>query len=178
MEIYNIITDRLIIIPMTYSMVCSVISGNYNTLEKFGVKLNGKWPLQDTIDILCFIKDNMDKNDEINGFDVWMVVKKEDMTIIGDAGFKGEPDEKGEIEIGFGLIEEEHRKGYGYEVANSLMEWASQNNAVKVIKADCLIDNVGSISILKKCEMREINRDSELIYWEKKISNAYTSNAN
>jgi len=43
------------------------------------------------------------------------------MTAIGDAGFKGGPDETGAIEIGFGLDEEEQRKGYGYEAANALM---------------------------------------------------------
>ncbi len=165
MEIHNIITDRLVIIPMTYSMVGSVIRGHYSVMEKLGIHLNGKWPLQDTLDILYFINDNMDKNDQISGFDVWMIVKKDDMTIIGDAGFKGEPDEKGEIEIGFGLVEDERRKGYAYEAVNALIEWASQNSAVRVIKADCLIDNIGSINILKKCEMREINRDNELIYW-------------
>ncbi len=169
MVAHNIVTDRLIIIPMTYSMVCTVLSGNNEEYEKLGVNFNGKWPLQDTFDILHFIKDKMNKNDYIDGFDVWMVVKKEDMTVIGDAGFKGEPNENGEIEIGFGLIEEEQQKGYGYEVASSLIEWASQKNIIKAIKADCLIDNIASIKLLKKCGMREIERDNELIYWEKRI---------
>jgi RimJ/RimL family protein N-acetyltransferase len=169
MGINNIITDRLIIIPMTYSIVSSILSGNNKEIEKLGVNLNGKWPLQDTLDILLFTKDNMKKNDEVSGFEVWMVVKKEDMTVIGDAGFKGEPDENGEIEIGFGLIKEEQRKGYGYEVASSLIKWASQKDIVKDIKADCLIDNIGSIKILKKCGMCEIKRDNELIYWKKNV---------
>lgn len=109
------------------------------------------------------------KKNETDGFYVWMIVKKEDMTVIGDAGFKGAPNENGEIEIGFGFIKEEQQKGYGYEAASSLIEWASQKNKVKVIKADCLIDNIGSIKLLKKCGMIEINRDSELIYWENRV---------
>ncbi len=169
MEAPKIITDRLIIIPMTYSMICAVLSGTHKELEQLDIHLSGKWPLQDTLDILNFISNNMNKDDRISGFGVWMVVKKENMTVIGDAGFKGEPDENGEIEIGFGLIEEEHRKGYGYEVASSLIEWVSRNKAVKVIKADCLINNTGSITILKKCGMREVNRDGEFIYWEKEV---------
>ncbi len=166
--LHSIATDRLIIIPMTYSMVCTVLSGRTEEYEKLGVKFNGKWPLQDTLDILHFIKDKMKKND-VEGFDVWMVVKKEGMTVIGDAGFKGAPNDNGEIEIGFGLIKEEQQKGYGYEVASSLIKWASQINTVKVIKADCLIDNIGSIKLLKKCGMNEIQRDNEFIYWEKRI---------
>ncbi len=165
----NIVTDRLIIIPMTYSMVCAVLGGDNKKFMESGVNFNGKWPLKDTLDILNFIKDGMNKNDEIDGFDVWMIVKRENMTVIGDAGFKGAPNENGEIEIGFGLIEEEQNRGYGYETASALINWALQQNGVSVIKADCLIDNSASINLLKKCGMREIGRDAELIYWEKKI---------
>lgn len=169
MKIDNIVTDRLTIVPMTYSLVDSVLSGKNDELLKFGIHPNGKWPLQDTLDMLNYVVNTMDKNDVVSGYDVWIVVKNEDMTIIGDAGFKGAPDENGEIEIGFGLIEDEHRKGYGYEVASALIQWASQNNKVKAIKADCLIDNMGSISLLKKCGMNEVSRDNEMIYWEKRI---------
>jgi len=169
----NIITERLLIVPMTYSMVNCIlkgtINGKYSILEELGFYTDRMWPRQDTLDILNFIVDSMDKNDAVSGFDAWMVVKKEDMTIIGDAGFRGEPNEKGEIEIGFGLIEEEHRKGYGYETAMALIEWAAQINDVKVIKADCLIDNKGSIRILEKCNMQEVSRDKEFIYWEKVV---------
>lgn len=165
----NIETNRLIIIPITYSIACSILKGDNKVFERLGINTNGKWPVQDTLDILNFLKDTLSLNDDANGFGVWMVVKKEDMIVIGDAGFKGEPDENGEVEIGFGIIEEEQRKGYGYEVASALINWASQNGNVKVIKADCLIDNIPSINLLRKCGMCETYRDSELIYWEKKV---------
>jgi len=150
-------------------MVNSILVGDNSIFEKLGINLNGKWPLTDTMDILNFIKDTMNKNDDVSGFDVWMVVKKENMTVIGDAGFKGEPNDSGEIEIGFGLIDEEQKKGYGYEVASSLIEWASQIDKVKVIKAECLIDNIGSFKLLEKCGMIETKRDNEFIYWEKRV---------
>ncbi len=167
--IQRLVTERLIIIPMTHSMICSVLSGNNDMYMNMGINNNGKWPLPDTMDILHFIKDNMNKNDVVSGFDVWMVVKKDGMTVIGDAGFKGEPNEAGEIEIGFGLIPEEQQKGYGYELACALMDWAAQQAEVKIIKADCLLDNIGSKKLLQKCGMSEVSRDSELIYWEKRI---------
>ncbi|WP_150275456.1 GNAT family N-acetyltransferase [Paenibacillus tepidiphilus] len=170
MGVTNIETDRLLIIPITYSMANSILHSDYKAFDNMGVHLSGKWPKQDTLDILHFIKDTLSKDDEVDGFGVWMIVKKEDMTAIGDAGFKGGPDENGAIEIGFGLVEEEQRKGYGYEAASSLLEWGSQIAGVKVIKADCLIDNAGSIHLLKKCGMRETGRDLELIYWEKNVS--------
>ena len=167
--IQQLITERLIIIPMTHSMIRSVLNSDNDMYDNLGIISNGKWPLPDTMDILHFIKDNMNKNDEVSGFDVWMIVKKDGMNVIGDAGFKGEPNEAGEIEIGFGLIPEEHQKGYGYELASALMDWAAQQSEVKVIKAECLLDNTGSIKLLQKCGMSEVSRDSELIYWEKSL---------
>jgi len=168
-SIQQIVTDRLIIIPMNYSIVCSVLNGDHIETDKLGIQVSAKWPLPDTIDILNSIKDTMPKNNDITGFDVWMAVKKTDMVFVGDAGFKGEPDVDGRIEIGYGIIEEEQRKGYGYEIASSLMSWASKQSNVKTIAADCLLDNIGSIKILEKCGMNEIRRDHELIYWEKMI---------
>jgi RimJ/RimL family protein N-acetyltransferase len=163
-------TDRLHIIPITYSLAHSLFNRDYTAFDAIGVHLSGQWPTQDTLDILHFIKDTLDENDEVDGFGVWMIVKKEDMTAIGDAGFKGGPDEAGAIEIGFGLIEAEQKKGYGYEAAKALMQWAAQLADVKMIKADCLLDNVASIHLLTKCGMHETGRDQELIYWEKAVS--------
>jgi RimJ/RimL family protein N-acetyltransferase len=166
MVVSNVSTERLILIPMNYSLLCSVLENRDEELDALGIKRDMAWPGQDTMDILSFLKENLKNTDEVSGFDVWMIVKKEDQTIIGDAGFKGLPDEQGNIEIGFGLVEKEQRKGYGYETANALIDWAFTQKGVKKIKADCLIDNYGSIRVLQKCKMHEIGRDNELIYWE------------
>lgn len=166
MEVTRIESDRLLIIPITYSMATSILTSEYKVFENMGIHLSEKWPNQDTLDILNFLKDTLSRDDKVDGFGVWMIVKKEDMTAIGDAGFKGGPDNNGAIEIGFGIVEEEQRKGYGYEAASSLLQWGSQIADVTVIKADCLINNVASIQLLKKCGMYETGRDQELIYWK------------
>ncbi len=166
MGAYTIETERLLIIPMSYSLMCSVLENRYDGLDAIGVKRNVGWPRQDTIDILSFLKDNLPDSDNVSGFDVWMIVKKESMTVIGDAGFKGAPDENGAIDIGFGLIEAEWGKGYGYESANALINWAFSQNNVKKVTADCLLNNHGSTGVLRKCKMRETGRDNESIHWE------------
>lgn len=159
-------TERLIIIPMSYSLMCSVLENRYEKLKELGIMPAVSWPRQDTLNILSFLKGSLEDSDEVSGFYVWMIVKKEDMTIIGDAGFKGLPDENGDIDIGFGLIDDEQRKGYGCEAANALINWAFSQKGVRRITADCLVDNYGSKRVLEKCKMHEINRDNERIYWE------------
>jgi RimJ/RimL family protein N-acetyltransferase len=108
----------------------------------------------------------MRQYDKPNGYDVWMVIHRAEMRIIGDIGFKGPPDEEGSIEIGYGIIEAERRKGYCYEAVKSLVEWAFLQNEVNRIKADCLSDNIGSIRILQELGFEEINRDEQWIFWK------------
>lgn len=171
MGINSIITSRLIIMPMSKKIAKAVLSGEDDDLNELGIKKYATWPREDTLDILNFIFENMPEH-YVSGFDVWMIIKKEDMMIIGDAGFRGIPNEDGEVEIGFGLVDDEHGKGYGYETASALINWAFTQNGVDIVKAECLIDNYGSIGVLRKCGMKEIRRDDEIIFWEIKKATA------
>ncbi len=162
----QIITDRLIIFPFTYEIVCSIITKDYESLGKLGYRSSEDWPHPDFLDFLPILKKQLKGVIEPTGFDGWVIARKEDMLIIGDAGFKGEPDENGEIEIGYGFVKSQRGKGYGYEAVKALIEWGLEQKNVKKIIADCLIDNIGSIRILQKVGMSEVKRDDEMIYWE------------
>lgn len=54
----------------------------------------------------------------------WLAVLKSEGTIIGDLGFKGVPDDKGSVEIGYGLLEKYWNNGYATEAVGALMAWA------------------------------------------------------
>lgn len=166
MKLENIITDTLIIIPVTLKMTRSLLAGSSEEIEKLGIKTDEKWPTSDTMDILPIINASLEKNSIPSGFEFWMIIKKENMRVIGDIGFHGKPNENGEVEIGFGLVEHERGKGFGFESLKSIMNWLSSQDSVKVIKAGCLISNKPSTRILEKVGMKEINRDHDLIYWE------------
>lgn len=164
MSLKNIQTARLILIPITLEITKSLIDGSSKEVEKLGIKTDEKWPTEDTMDILPIIKKSLENYKIPSGFETWMIVKKDNMQVIGDIGFHGKPDEKGEV--GYGLVEHERGKGIGFEVLRAIIDWAISQNSVKVIKADCLINNKPSARILEKVGMKEINRDDQLIHWE------------
>jgi RimJ/RimL family protein N-acetyltransferase len=166
MELKNIVTDRLILVPVTLEIVRSLMEGSTEEVGRLGIVTDGTWPHKDTYDILPIIYKTLERDKVPSGFEFWMVVKKDDMKVIGDIGFHGKPDEKGEVEIGFGFVEQERGKGYGYEALRAMMDWTISRENVRVIKADCLVDNRASARILEKAGMKEIGRDDELIYWE------------
>lgn len=166
MELKNIYAERLILIPFTYNIAKALASGSVKEVEELGLKTNSKWPRQDTMDVLPFIIKDFERNGQPTGFEGWMMVLKDNKTIIGDIGFKGTPDENGDVEIGYGIIEDEQGKGYGFEALKSMIDWAFSQDKVRAVKADCLINNAPSIRILEKVGMKEIKRDCSLIYWE------------
>lgn len=166
MDLKNIHTDRLMLVPVTLEITKSLIDGNSKEIEKLGIKTDKKWPTEDTMDILPIINKSLEKDKIPSGFETWMIVKKDNMQVIGDIGFHGKPNEKGEAEVGYGLVEHERGKGFGYESLNAIMNWLSFQESVKVIKAECLINNKPSARILEKVGMKEVSRDLDLIYWE------------
>ncbi len=166
MNLKNIQTTRLILIPITLEITKSLMSGSSKEVENLGIKTNEKWPTEDTKDILPIIYESLEKDKITSGFEAWMIVKKDNMQVIGDIGFHGKPDEKGEAEVGYGLVESERGNGIGFEALKAIIEWAFSQKSVNVIKADCLIANKPSARILEKVGMKEINRDENLIYWE------------
>lgn len=166
MKISNILTTRLILIPISLEVTKSLLSGSSDEIEKLGLMADKRWPTEDTMDILPIICESLEKYEGPSGFETWMIVRKDEMCIIGDIGFHGSPDEKGQVEVGYGIVESARRQGFGFEALRAIIDWAISMENVKVIKAECLIDNKPSARMLKKVGMKEINRDEELIYWE------------
>lgn len=166
LNLKNINTKRLILVPLTLELTKSLMLGQNEELEKLGIKQNEKWPTEDTYDILPIIAESLEQTKVPTGFETWMIIRNDNNQVIGDIGFHGKPDENGEVEVGYGLVEDERKKGFGFEALEAIMTWAISQSNVKIIKADCLIDNIPSARLLEKVGLKEINRDEELIYWE------------
>lgn len=130
-----------------------------------GFKRGLSWPDNDVLETLPKIINNLSRVASPTGFESWMIVKKDTLEIIGDLGFKGFNYEEGTIDLGYGIIKEERRKGYAEEAATELLKWALSDKVVKEVTASCLIDNVSSINLLKKLNFTETKRDDSMVYW-------------
>jgi RimJ/RimL family protein N-acetyltransferase len=166
MSLDNIYCERLRLVPVTLQITRTLLENNKSELNKLGLNADNQWPTVDTMDILPIINDTLSRDKEPSGFEFWMIVKNETMQVIGDIGFHGKPNEKGEVTVGYGIIGTERGKGYGYEALKAIMEWLNTKENVKIVKADCLITNEPSARILKKVGMKETGKDLEYIYWE------------
>lgn len=164
-EQFIIETERLNIIPMTYSFVSKILENDATAYDEFRIKKVNEWPSVDIKEFMTIIKDKLSSQSVPDGFGPWLFINKSDRSIVGDGGFKDAPNNKGEIDIGYCIIESKRRKGYAYEAATALIKWGLSQDNVVAITADCLKDNVISRNLLRKLGMLQVNEDDEYIYY-------------
>ncbi|MFS0673580.1 GNAT family N-acetyltransferase [Ornithinibacillus sp. 179-J 7C1 HS] len=106
------------------------------------------------------------KDKSLLGWGVWLVIDKQSNKIIGDIGFKGKPDLHKSVEVGYGITPSEQNKGIATEALRCIINWAFTSNMVNKITAECLVDNTPSIKVLEKLNMKKIQTDNNMIYWQ------------
>lgn len=159
-------SKRLILEPFTLEIAQAVEEGYYDKVIKAGYNFGMGWPDEETLETIPKIIKNIQFAGEPSGFESWMIIRKDNNCIIGDIGFKGMPGEEGVIDIGYGIIEAERKKGFAVEAARVLLDWAIEQPAVKQITAKCYTHNFASKKILSRVGFVEIKRTDGIIYWE------------
>lgn len=89
------------------------------------------------------------------GWASWLFVHKADRTVIGDGGFKGPPNERGEVEIGYAIIPEYRRQGFAREAARHLVSWAFSHPEVTTVLAETLANGFASMRVLMSQGMKQ-----------------------
>lgn len=148
----ELITQRLKLIPCTKEAL-SIIS----TAEDY--------ELGPHINIYL---ESLEKDFSLLGWGVWLVINKKNNTVIGDIGFKGKPNSESTVEIGYGIIPSEQGKGYATEAVMRIIQWAFSFKNVNKVVAECLNDNIPSIKVLEKLQMKRIGSENNMLKWQLK----------
>jgi [ribosomal protein S5]-alanine N-acetyltransferase len=70
-----------------------------------------------------------------------VIVERCSNTVVGSINVKGPPNADGDVEIGWGLIENARRKGYATEASAAVLNWVVQQPGVSSISATIPDDN-------------------------------------
>ncbi|WP_228414556.1 GNAT family N-acetyltransferase [Chryseobacterium sp. SNU WT5] len=165
LAIDQLVTERLILIPFTTRICENILKNDFSDLAISGLQKGKGWPDDDVMETLPKIIDNLRKVKSPSGFESWIIIKRDTLEIIGDAGFKGFDPAKQNIDLGYGIIKEERKKGYAEEASSSLIQWAFSTDIVAEITANCLIDNISSVHLLQKLNFIKIKIEDKMIYW-------------
>ena len=165
LKIKQLTTERLLLVPFTIQICKNVLNDDYSDLERLNLKKGKSWPDNDVIETLPRIITNLSKVTTPTGFESWMIIKKDTSEIIGDLGFKGFNPKGNNIDLGYGIIKEERRKGYAEEAVKEIINWAFSNEIIKEITANCLTENTSSINLLSKFNFSQLKTENGMIYW-------------
>jgi RimJ/RimL family protein N-acetyltransferase len=122
------------------------------------------WPNDDLVDALPFIVKGLEACPELEAW-TRLIVRESDNVVIGELGFKSLPDAAGEAEIGYGVASSHRGRGYATEAVAALCAWAMQEQGLRIVRAECLPDNAGSIGVLRRVGFRESGSDATMLRW-------------
>jgi ribosomal-protein-alanine N-acetyltransferase len=83
-------------------------------------------------------------------FTDWDILLRETGEVVGGAGFKGAPDDRGQVEIGYGISEPFRRRGYMSEALEGLCQWAFRQERIRLILSEVEYGNDSSVKTLLK----------------------------
>jgi len=86
--------------------------------------------------------------------------------VIGSINLKGPPDLRGDVEIGWGLVEDSRGHGYATEAARSVIDWVFANSTARRVIATIPPDHAPSQRVAARLAMQptmEFHR--ELLVW-------------
>lgn len=158
-------TERLILVPFTIDICEDMLYNDYRILDEKGFTRGKEWPDKDMMDTIPKIIQKLLIHNYVTGFESWMIIKKDTKEIIGDVGFKGFNAEEESVDIGYGIIKEERRKGFAEEACRELIKWAFDQEIVKEITAKSYTDNFKSVNLLKKLGFEKVFEYKEFTYW-------------
>ena len=82
--------------------------------------------------------------------EIGLVIAVTEREIIGSAGFHNFPDVNGMIEIGFGIVPQKQKMGFGTELLHGMWREIAKRSDVKILRYTVSPDNEPSLHIIKK----------------------------
>jgi RimJ/RimL family protein N-acetyltransferase len=166
---YPVETERLTLTPLSPEQL-QVSMDDFQQLESaLGLKITDfhlSGPVRRAIVIK--LAKMSSKSKEFAWYTYWLVIQRQENQAIGLIGYKGEPDNFNQVEIGYGIEPAFRKQGYATEAARGLMEWAFQQHPNVTVIAETDRDNKASQNVLQHLGFR-LYRETALSLWWKCI---------
>ena len=148
----RLFTKRLELVAGTVELAQAEINDLAAFAGLLGVPIPASWPppLNDAGSQQHFLASLQRAEPGDAGWNLWFCVRREPRCVVGNAGFKGLPN-NGCVEIGYSMVEAHQRNGYCTEAVQTLIAWAFAHSAVQKIVADTLPGLTPSIRVMQKC---------------------------
>jgi RimJ/RimL family protein N-acetyltransferase len=92
---------------------------------------------------------------------VFLTDTDERENLIGTVGYKGPPTADGLVEVGYGIVSDQHRRGFATEATRALLTRAFAVPEVREVIAETLPELISSIGVMTKCGFEYAGAGSE-----------------
>jgi [ribosomal protein S5]-alanine N-acetyltransferase len=148
-------TERLLLVPGTEAHLVAELESVGAFASAIGMHVPAEWPPEFyDADAVRWTLHSLRENPDQHGWSLYYVTLPERdgqrATAIGAAGFKGPPDARGEVELGYGVLPSYQRQGYATEAVRGMMSFAFGDPRVKTVIGQTIPSLVASIGVLQK----------------------------
>ncbi len=164
-------TERLFLASCSLSMYEAILRGDHEIADLLGIRVPKDWTIfGDEPTVFAMERVRTQPQDE--HWFMFMPIHKTLHTLLGAGGYKGGPDAKGVVEIGYEIASDFQNQGYATEYAKGLIQHAFDHPAIKTVKAHTLAEPNYSTRVLKNCGMEfveELFDPDDGAIWQWKI---------
>jgi len=141
-------TSRLQLFVLKRPFLEAFVSSRTALSRLIALSVPDEWPVAS--ELIPFVLSQLDSSPQIANWLPWAIVDRQTESLVGDAGFKGAPDDCGNCEIGYSIISSFRQRGYATEAVGSILTWARRNPHIRTIRAEALESNPPSQRVLEK----------------------------
>ncbi len=161
-------TERLLIIPLTYSQLVKYGQNDGSLEQELCLNTSPRVISAELAEALeqAILPRVADTSRSYLYSTLWSVILKEANQMVGDLCFMGEPNDGGEVEIGYGTYPAFRGKGYMAEAVGGMVGWAEEQPEVMAVVASTDKDNPASMAVLVKNGFVRAGETDSLIHWK------------
>jgi [ribosomal protein S5]-alanine N-acetyltransferase len=156
-------TPRLDLVAATFDHICAELESPQCLGRLLNARVEGDWPPgQYDRGAQEFFRDRLQEDGPAAiGWYTWYALRRspagEPPVLVGAGGYLGEPDETGQVEIGFSMVARRQGHGYATEMVTALVARSLADSRVRKIVAHTTMDNPASRRVLEKTGFRPVS---------------------
>ncbi|PAX52877.1 GNAT family N-acetyltransferase [Brunnivagina elsteri] len=156
-QILYIDTQRLELLPCSLEVAQATIDRDKTLLEKLlTAYVPDDWYETEVQDFLPKYISMLKTDPSQLGYGVWLMIRTDDSTLLGDLGFGGKPQAVDTLEVGYEVLTPYRNQGYATEAVEALVNFAFTQLEAERIIAHTPEDNIGSIRVVEKLGMQNV----------------------
>lgn len=163
----RILTERLVLVPITVEMVEAVFAGDRARAEALAcARLPEAWPGRALIERAFSADLDAIRGDPARR--LWgdrLMIARDEPRIVGSVIFHGRPDD-GVAEVGYGVERESQGRGFATEATRACVDWALAQEGCAAVQAVTYPWHRASLRVIEKVGMKQVGTREHDLFGE------------